>query len=279
MYQKCNSCHERGQNMAHGNTYNADFGMCAVCHTPDQVDGSGWTASIRAWVHGIHAASKRTIPYTVHGDTPVALANFTGAVPPATTYNGMVYDGFFNIGFPNFVPQTEATVTVSDCSSCHLPGTFDFSASQYTANGGDLINRMLDVGDVVNSSGKTSWTGFSWLSPNVPDATTGQLVDTGMPAYGLVPGADYGTAPGVDTSTTAGTITEDATAGKNLVSSPITASCSSCHDNQQEINHMKTMGGLFYQPRSNWLANGNTESCLACHGPGTAFAIATVHGQ
>ena len=40
------------------------------------------------------------------------------------------------------------------------------------------------------------------------------------------------------------------TQDNNLVTSPITAVCSTCHDTTTAIAHMEANGGSFYDPRS-----------------------------
>ena len=84
-------------------TGNYSIAMCAICHTPNQGGSTGWSASARVWVHGIHSASKRTVPFTWH------------AVSATDNYSTLQYPG-----------------VLKDCNQCHLPGTYDFSASQYT---------------------------------------------------------------------------------------------------------------------------------------------------
>ena len=250
MNSKCDSCHERSQAMAHGSTYNQDKGMCAVCHTPNQGGSTTrpWSASFRVWVHGIHAANEgiRSAPFTWHGADEEE--NF-----------------FTEMNFPGII---------NNCENCHISGTYDFSAPQYTDT---LINNMLDVTDATGtlSTNATPASGSTRTMARLPMTTTA-LTDF---AYGLLPGTNYGTAPAIDTSTTIGVWTNVTGAGTdddNLVSSPITAVCSSCHDAVSSTNHMKSMGGKFYDPRGPM--HVNTESCLTCHGPGKEWAIKTVHG-
>jgi hypothetical protein len=80
-----------------------------------------------------------------------------------------------------------------------------------------------------------------------------------------------------------------------LVTSPITAACSACHNDQPALSHMVQVGGgVYYQTRASVpLApvGGNTgaanspttpvlqtnEQCLICHGPGTAGDIRAAH--
>jgi hypothetical protein len=60
-----------------------------------------------------------------------------------------------------------------------------------------------------------------------------------------------------------------------LVKSPVVAACSACHDSDMAIDHMRTNGGTFYEPRS--VYKQRDEECMVCHGPNRLAAIALVH--
>ena len=64
----------------------------------------------RRFVHAIHASAKRQTPYNWHAVSPT--------------------EGFFDVTFPGIL---------NDCQTCHLPGTFDFSATPSAA----LSSRLL----------------------------------------------------------------------------------------------------------------------------------------
>ncbi len=99
---RCNKCHEKlgvfTESSFHVGQRN-DANTCAWCHTPNRTS-SGWSVDSESFIHAIHAADKRTVPFT-----------YTAA--SAT-------DGFFTIGYPGVLQK---------CETCHLPGTYDFSAS------------------------------------------------------------------------------------------------------------------------------------------------------
>jgi len=236
----CNKCHARlgdgivdpttgkvpGVISASFHTANYSTEICAACHTPNQTDSSGWGASFRTWVHGIHGAAERSVPYTWQA-------------PSATsTFADLQYPG-----------------VLSNCQQCHLPGTFDFSAPQYTDA---LINNMLLVTSVTGSLGTAS----SWQ--DVPYAPLGNL---------------YGAGYSYATSTVDSSVTITQAAGTTLVSTPITATCTACHDTDADLAHMRGQGGYFYAARSVVTANPNSEACLFCHGPGKIAAIADVHAS
>jgi OmcA/MtrC family decaheme c-type cytochrome len=111
---KCGKCHEQlGLSIVfHGGARN-DATLCAFCHTANQTS-SGWTANASSFVHGIHAAAKRSVPYTWH------------AVSATDTYYNVTYPGYLR-----------------NCEQCHLTGTNDLSASAYTANKAALFSNLL----------------------------------------------------------------------------------------------------------------------------------------
>ena len=228
---KCNNCHDRLGTAPNFHSGNYSIAMCADCHTPIQGGSTGWSASFRVWVHGIHGAEKRTVPFTWH-----SALNY-----PA-------------VGFPG---------VLKNCETCHLPGTYDFSASQYTTS---LVDNMLYVQAATGTS-------FDATRADVPKNADG------TPAYGLVNGANYGTGYSSSGSrTTGGTLDVPATVGTNLVSSPIAAACTACHDDAAAISHIKTTGnGSFYSPRATAIAT--KEQCLFCHGPGKLVPIKDAHAK
>jgi OmcA/MtrC family decaheme c-type cytochrome len=221
---KCNSCHEQlgTEPNFHGGSYN--IVLCSLCHTPNQ-SSSGWTASYRAWVHGIHGASKRTVPYTWH------------AVSATENYSEVEYPGVLN-----------------HCEQCHNPGTYDYSASVYSS----ATKSMLLATTATGTFASTSYTKSPYI---VADGVTNY-----GKGFSITIGADTNTAP---------TVVE--AAATTLVSSPITAVCTACHDSSAAISHVKSNGGSFYEQRSDALLHPNSEACLICHGPGKVAAIADVH--
>ncbi|MCM2332414.1 MAG: OmcA/MtrC family decaheme c-type cytochrome [Anaeromyxobacteraceae bacterium] len=203
-----------------------DGPSCAFCHNPNRTS-SGWSAGSKYFIHAIHAGRKRVVPFTWH-----ALQ----AGP-----------GYGEIGFPG---------TLNGCTTCHLPGTYDFTnATSLAAVGGQPLTTVATGtynGDpAVNST-------YYTLSPYV--------VADGVTSYGS------------GFSFNAGTAVVTQAAATTLVISPITSACVSCHDSAVALDHMRGAGGHFYEPRSAVLAPGAPqEQCLLCHGPGRTAAIGEVH--
>jgi len=245
--EKCDTCHDRLGTVPnfHGGSYS--IAMCAACHTPIQGGSTGWSASFRVWVHGIHSAAKRTVPFTWH-----QAADFHAE----------------EIGYPG---------KLNNCEACHLPGTYDFSASQYTKT--DAVGKTI-VDYMPNVTAATGTAGTNVIAPQYPKVNAADgtvhmddMLASGNFAYGLN-ATNYGSGLGINAAS--GVIATSATSGNNLVTSPITAVCSTCHDSLKAIDHMKVVGyGSFYRNRDQANA-APKEQCLSCHTSGVV-AIATVH--
>ena len=234
---KCNSCHEQlGTDPEfHGGARN-DANACAFCHTPNR-SSSGWAADSRTFIHGIHGQNataqlltvnrKRTVPY------------MWAATSAADNFSTVVFPG-----------------DLKKCTTCHLDGTFDFSAPQYTAA---LRASLLNVTAATGKFNGASATAYT-ISPYV--------VKDNVTDYGA--GFSYTVATGVTV----------AAAGTNLVHSPIASACFSCHDDTKTVgpNHMANDGGgSIYATRA--VALTKSERCLDCHGVGKASPIKIKHKQ
>ena len=170
-------------------------------------------------MHAIHASAKRTVPFTWHASS--------------TT------EGFFDITFPGIL---------NDCQTCHLPGTFDFSATPAAAIG----NRLLPDGAARARTPRR----FS-LSPYV------------------AAGPNYGSG----FSFNAGTGATTPAAATTLVMSPtVDGVLRLPRHGQRRSRTFRANGGSFYQPRAarHWPKG---ETCLICHGTGETADIAVVHSK
>jgi OmcA/MtrC family decaheme c-type cytochrome len=219
---RCDQCHQQlgafTVDTFHGGQRN-DATTCSWCHTPNRTS-SGWSADSTSFVHAIHAAAKRTHPFTWDA--------------ASTT------DSFANVKFPGIL---------SDCETCHLPGTYDFRNADSMAALPGKQYRTVATGIFSTSDPLSAFE----LSPFV------------------TPGVDYGS--GFSYNSTSGTAT-DATPN-TLVTSPIATTCFACHDSDVEKAHMTTNGGSLYTPRGSSLAV--IEQCTVCHGPGSIADIKVVH--
>ncbi|MEW6430739.1 MAG: OmcA/MtrC family decaheme c-type cytochrome [Myxococcota bacterium] len=237
---KCNACHnELGVSPTYHAGQRNDAATCSFCHTPNRTS-SGWTAGSTSFVHAIHAATRRTVPYNWH-----AVAE--------TTSEGTSVRGFFGVEYPG---------RLNYCETCHTPGYYDFSASWYTSNGGANMDKRL-----MQTVGQGTY-----------DAVT-PTSDGGVPSlfYSVSPYVDStgATNYGAGYSYNAGTQVITNAAATTLVISPIATTCFGCHDSDAAKLHMENNGATIYGPRS--AAANNVEQCMICHGPGRSAAIKDVH--
>jgi OmcA/MtrC family decaheme c-type cytochrome len=214
---RCNACHQElgtfTEDAFHAGQRN-DGTTCSWCHNPNRAS-SGWSADSTSFVHAIHASAKRTVPYNWHATSAT--------------------EGFFDVTYPG---------VLNDCQTCHLPGTYDFSATTSAAAMDNRLYRTVATGTLSTSVS---------ISP---------FVTTGV-NYGS--GYSVATATGVPTDAAATT----------LVTSPTATVCFACHDSTDAIAHFKLNGGSIYAPRSTALTT--TETCSVCHGSGRIADIKAVH--
>jgi OmcA/MtrC family decaheme c-type cytochrome len=220
---RCNSCHQElgtfTEDAFHAGQRN-DGASCSWCHNPNQ-NNSGWSGDSTSYIHAIHGSGKRSVPFTWH------------AASATSNYQSVVFPG-----------------VLKDCETCHLPGTYDFSAS---ASASALPNRLF----------RTTATGT--ISAGYASA----------PSQYVTYGTNYGTAFKYAASTTGGTTT--AASATTLVNSPITTACAACHDTALATAHMSANGGSFYVARGTAL--NSTETCMVCHATGRVADIAAMHAK
>jgi OmcA/MtrC family decaheme c-type cytochrome len=116
---KCNGCHDQlGSAPSFHVGQRNDAGTCAFCHSPNK-STAGWAVNAKDFIHAIHAAAKRTVPFTWQLSSAM---DFTRVTYPAP---------------------------VSVCTQCHVdptPGgdsTFDFSA--YLSEPGASMENLLPI--------------------------------------------------------------------------------------------------------------------------------------
>jgi OmcA/MtrC family decaheme c-type cytochrome len=238
---RCNKCHQElgtfTEEAFHAGQRN-DGTTCSWCHNPNRAS-SGWSADSTSFVHAIHAAAKRTVPFNWHAASPT--------------------DGFYTIGYPGIL---------QNCETCHLPGTFDFSAP-----------------------------GSAMPFPNNRQyraVVTGTLASTSASAFQFAPAAlaprdvNFGAGFAVDANgapTAAATTVANST---NLVTSPIATVCVACHDDGLTMSHMTINGGSLYLARGTPAAGAvpatgalaRVEQCAICHLSVTSTVnISTAHAR
>ena len=240
---KCNNCHNQlgvGPSF-HGGQRN-DSPTCSFCHTQNRTS-SGWSAGSENFIHAIHGAGKRTVPFNWH-----AISED---------------EGFYKIAYPGR-PQM--------CEGCHNAGYYDFSAPWYSsANVDTRLMQTVAQGQYNKTpfliDGGVNTAAWS-ISPYV--MSDGGFVGS-FDDGGVYTGTDYGKGYAFNAGT--GAITE--AAASTLVNSPVANACFGCHDSAVAVAHMKLNGGSIYETRG--VAKTRVEQCLICHGPGKTAAIKEVH--
>lgn len=245
--EKCNSCHNQlgVEPSFHSGARNNPQGCSAGgCHDQQKSTGhvganygygGGWSLSTKNMVHGIHGASMRKVPFNYE----------------ATAKN---HNGLGDIGYPG---------VLNNCEQCHVPGSYDFSA---TANAAAVPNLLWSTDANGNMPVPPLGTTVFGLSPWVAKFDS---------VFSSAGGADF--------------------RGDPLVSSPLTSTCFGCHDNDKSVLHMQQNGGRLLQRVSSitgaaagtpgtsttdrsGLTTNNTETCMVCHAPGKVADIKVVHG-
>src|SRR5262249_39794290 len=142
---KCNSCHA-GLGVAptfHAGQRN-DAQTCNFCHTQNKTS-SGWAAGSHYFIHAIHGASKRSVPYTWHA-----------------TVNG-------NYGEVEFPAQANY------CLACHVPNAYDFT-------GADAQAALPNINVATVATGK--YDGSSSTNPNNYYTLSPYVVADNVTSYG-----------------------------------------------------------------------------------------------
>ncbi|MBV8757184.1 MAG: OmcA/MtrC family decaheme c-type cytochrome [Deltaproteobacteria bacterium] len=133
---KCNACHG---SLGVTPTFHAgqrnDGPTCSFCHNPNRTS-AGWAAGSKYFIHAIHGARQRTVPYTWHAESAGV--------------------GFDEVEFPG---------TLNSCSTCHVAGSFDFTnPSNLAAFGSELLSTVAT--GKYDSNPQTNSTYFT-VSPYV----------------------------------------------------------------------------------------------------------------
>jgi len=283
---RCNACHQElgafTEDAFHAGQRN-DGTTCSWCHTPNKTS-SGWSADSTYFVHAIHAGAKRQVPFTWHASS--------------------LTDSFADISYPG---------VLRDCQTCHVPGSYDFSADasatalpnkQYRTMAAGALNGNYDFSTNVGQpilapgaapacalalSGPATAVGAFSLSP--PSYAPSTSPNSATPNYGIafsfnpaltaIPANPQCTPDGnVSYTISGGQSTADVPAAnasyqKNLVSSPVAGVCIACHDTDADRAHFELNGGSIWRERSTAL--NTIETCMICHGSGKIADIAVVH--
>jgi OmcA/MtrC family decaheme c-type cytochrome len=309
---KCNACHEA---LGAAPTFHAgqrnDAPTCSFCHKPNQTS-SGWSAASSSYIHAIHGGSKRVNAFNWHASTPgktYAEVTFPGvlnncetchvpggydfsATPQLSAYSNMLYStvgqGRYNSS-PTTNPNGWYSISPFVVSDNQTDYGYGFATSNVSATLPDGISGTQTIGGntvactpsapcICNAANPcsvdisatytvnnvaVSFTQKIGAVTNACNATTPCTCTTAQPCTGIV-AACSAAAPCNAQPTT-------------LVSSPIVAACTGCHDSPMAIDHMQANGGSFYEPRGTAFTKPQKEQCLLCHADGKLASIRDVH--
>ena len=237
---KCNKCHDGlGVSPTFHSAQRNDAPTCSFCHNTNRVNG-GWAVNAKDIVHAIHSGSKRTVPFSWHGEIKAWEVTYPGVL--------------------------------NNCGQCHVDGSYDFSASASAKAMTSLLYSTAAQG-IYKSAPTAPATIGPYLSPYITADTANYGV--GFATSNQTSGTRNGVACTTAAPCVCSTAAPCGAEGATLVHSPITAACASCHDSATAKKHFADNDGSFYAPRSTALAK--QESCMMCHGPGKIAAIAQVH--
>ena len=160
---RCNACHQElgtfTEDAFHAGQRN-DGTTCAWCHTPNRTS-SGWAADSTAFVHAIHASAHREVPFTWDATS--------------TT------DSFADVKYPG---------VLRDCQTCHLPGTYDFSASASASALPNKQFRTVATGAFNGTAGATITT-YSYNSTSGTCVAGTSSPQTALGAFELAPSPNW----------------------------------------------------------------------------------------
>ena len=63
----------------------------------------------------------------------------------------------------------------------------------------------------------------------------------------------------------------------DVMITPVSAVCASCHDDNLAVSHMEQNGGDFSATESSIDSGASTETCTVCHGPDRISDVKAVH--
>lgn len=238
---KCQNCHEWFH--GHGGNRVWETQVCVMCHVPNlSSSGKGTNASATTFPASMSAAEQALL--TADGFT---LLDPTTYPEESNNFKDMIH------GIHAGSSRTNPLKFVRDRSSVVMY----FSAATFKFPG------ILKNCQMCHTS--SSYT-------NIP-ADAQVTTDLTVPLN-----ADGTVATTFDTSNNVATVSKGRTLLPNandLVTTPFTASCVSCHDAPAAKAHMKQNGGQIKVLRS--VADPGNEACVTCHGSTGPVSVNAVH--
>lgn len=253
---KCANCHEWFE--GHGGNRVYDVQVCVTCHVP------GITTSGR----GMSDANLSAFYPNFTTDQQAILTSWTGvdfSTNPVTA-------GQTNVAlkFPQVTNNMKDMIHGIHAGKTRTTNAFKIVRDR-TPNAVNVINaaEIGYPGRLTNCQGCHTYNGYSGV-PVGALASRDEAVHKDNST--LVAGSTtiYANNSPADAKTALEQISP-----RDLMTTPFTASCASCHDSAPAAAHMKLNGGQILVPRA--VLNNAGESCAVCHGAGAAYDSAKVH--
>jgi OmcA/MtrC family decaheme c-type cytochrome len=264
--EKCASCHEWFE--GHGGNRVYETQVCAMCHVPGlATSGRGIAdATLQAYFNNTapNTPTASTGAFTLDEKKILSEWGFNATLPNAALKLPVTSNNFKDMihgihagrdrvtPFQNARDRSPGAIVVLDFRRMDFPGI--------------LSNCETCHVTAVTTDQKT----YNYV-PSGALASVYESIDATYSA-----GILAGTATTAQAKTSLNTVN-----ATDTVTTPFTAACVSCHDNQPARAHMAINGGAIGLARSVALPTSrpleDVESCAVCHGPGREFDTAKVH--
>ena len=265
---KCANCHEWFE--GHGGNRVYEIQSCTLCHVPGlTTSGKGMPdANLSAWWDYNWAPTSTVGNRNIAAREVAQLKSWTTNATYPTgidfTVNPVATTGLTNVAL-NF-PQT--TNNLKDMIHGIHAGKDRTSPIRIVR---DRTNAVVANGAVNVIGGET--IGFPGVLTNCMDCHTYNGY-SGVPANTLATREQAINVAGNTTTVLAKAALGTVNTG-DLMTTPFTASCVSCHDTTAGKAHMVLNGGQILVTRSS--LNSAGESCAVCHGAGSTYDPVVVH--
>jgi OmcA/MtrC family decaheme c-type cytochrome len=309
---KCNACHEA---LGAAPTFHAgqrnDSPTCSFCHKPNQTS-SGWSAASSSFIHAIHGGGRRVNEFNWHASQPgktygeitypgilnnceqchvsggydfstpaqqAAYPNMLFSTVGQGRYNGSPTTnptGYFSLS--PFVAKDNLTDYGFGFATSDVKATLPDGLSGTQTIGGNTVACTPSAPCICSAANPCSVdVSAPYTVNNVPVSFT-QKIGTVTTACNSATACTCTTAqPCTGVVATCTALAPCNAQPTTLVTSPIVAACTGCHDSPMAVDHMQANGGSFYEPRATAFGKPQKEQCLLCHGDGKIAAIRDVH--
>lgn len=234
---KCLKCHEMLD--VHGGNRVNNTAVCVMCHNPN-FTSSGRTADAGVFLGQVAA----------DGGSAVGLYNYLVAA-----------------GLPTDQPTQWPELSLDMKDMIHGIHSADQRQVPFAF---PTAGRTIGIQDFAEVT-------FPQIQGNcLACHKAGTYAVTAIPATAL-PSTGHTTGGGTEDRDTLLAARASAPNATDLVTSPITAGCSGCHNTALALFHMEQNGGSIEVTRSSLAAGTAVETCSICHGPGKVADVEVMH--